>query len=145
MVRSQAGNHRQRIGDEDAIELGATEKPFGIEGRRVADGEAHSSGRLGPTKRAGGCRQHLGRDVEAVERGGGVVLCREHEVAAGAAAEFQHAAAGRHVEMADQAIAAQKVELSRGVVDMALPPIDRVHQRGMPHAGFGAGHRSFFT
>ena len=58
----------------------------------------------------------------------------QHKIAAGAAAEFQHGAAWRHIEPGDHAVAAEQIIFAGQVVDMALVAVDAVHQRRMADA-----------
>ncbi len=88
-------DHRQRVGDEDAVEAGPAEQGFRVEVRRIAQREPDARRQVPPADRDRRRLQHLGRDVEAVE------LCLRksprclHQVAAGAAAKLEHGAIRR--------------------------------------------------
>ena len=108
--------------------------------RRTAGRDRRSWRRRGPA----GCRrarpsrsttlarrlEHLGGDVDAEEVHVGIGARRHDQIARGAAADLEHAAAGRRRQPMDQPVAAQQVVFAREVVDVALAAIDPVHQLG---------------
>ena len=53
---------------------------------------------------------------------------RLHQVAAGAAAEFEDGAARRHGKAVDQPVAAEQIIFAGEIVDVALVAVDAVHQ-----------------
>ena len=123
------GDHRQGIGEVDTLEAVATEGWARIEGRGIAGGKA--DGEPGAADVAGRRLQHFAGDVAAAERDPGIAAADGDEIAGGAAAELQHGAAGRHVEVGDQSVATEQVGLARGVVDVARQPVHAVHGVGL--------------
>ena len=58
-------DHRQGVGDHDAVELSMAEQSLGIERRRVPLPERDAGGEPGACYRSRRARQHLARHIEA--------------------------------------------------------------------------------
>ena len=56
------------------------------------------------------------------------------QIARRAAADLQHRAAGRNIQLADYHITAQQIGFAGHVIDVALEAIDRVHVCCVRHA-----------
>jgi len=101
-----------------------------VEAGGITMGDAHRTAQSGALDRRYRRGQHLRRDIEPEQRRTGVTPGGANEIAAGAAADFQHAGAGCGPQSVDQLITAEQVIAPRQVVDVALPAVHLVHAAG---------------
>ena len=109
-----ARDHRQAVGEEDARKARHAEQPGGIEGGGVGRAPARCAGAT--SVRPMTCRAVLSispRDVDAVEARLRISPRRGDQVARRAAADLEHAAAGRRLQPVDQLVAAQQIVFAR--------------------------------
>ncbi|ESW87896.1 hypothetical protein X773_04290 [Mesorhizobium sp. LSJC285A00] len=69
----------------------------------------------------------------------------KRDVAAGAAAKFEHSAIRRHIQPGYHLVAAKQIVFAGQVVDVALPAVDAVHQFGMIGRQPARAHAARFT
>ncbi|MCY1176184.1 hypothetical protein D9M73_164470 [compost metagenome] len=137
-----AGDHRQRIALEDAVEGRGAEQRLGVEGGGIALREHDPVGKACLGDLGARRLQHRFRNIDAVEARIGPTPGRRDQVAPSAAADFQHAAAGRRRDAFDQRIASEQIIFAGQIIDMALRPIDRIHMSGMARVDRGCVHPS---
>ena len=79
----------------------------------------------------GGAFQHFLGRIEAEQFGLGVELRHPHEVSGRPATDLHQPLAGLERQFSDQPVPPEKIIFSSYIIDIALAPIDEVHQRGV--------------
>jgi hypothetical protein len=123
-------DHRERVGDDDAIEARAPEERHRIEACRIRLRQRDALAKPGAHPRLARRVEHRGGYIQPMAQSTRIGLRQLDEVAPGAAADLEHARAFGRLERGDQAVTAEQIEFSARIVDMALPPIDAIHQGG---------------
>ena len=123
-------DHRQRVGDEHAIEGGAAEQRLRIEIARVALGQR----RRGRRARRGGLRRAQSPASRSTRRGRRRAALGKRRATAmrlrPVPQPISSTVSPARRQSRDRTVAAEKIVLARRVVDMALAPVHAVHQQG---------------
>jgi len=128
-------DHRQAVGEENAIERRSSEQPLRIEIGRVTLAEKDSFAEAGAVDTDARGLEHAAGYVDTVANGVGIEPRRDDQIARRAATDLEHVATGRRLQRGDQPIAAEQEIPPAEVIDVALAPIDAVH-----HGAVGGGH-----
>ena len=121
-------DHRQGVGDHDAIEPRAAEQSRRIERRGVPLAQRNARGKSGARHRGRRARQHLPRYVETEQMGPRIGPRQFDQIASGAAADLEHAHARPGVKAGDRLVPAEEIEFAAQVIDVALAAIHPVHE-----------------
>ena len=110
------------------VNFGRPNSALGSNVGRVREGDTHA--RLQIRLRDGAIAgfQHFAGNIDTEKLRVLVTPCRRHQIAAGAAADFQHMISARRIEAADQEIAAEQIIAAREIVDIPLAAIHPIHR-----------------